>query len=91
MSNHRLSHGGTGEEVSTADKPLPQLLYDQVDNEMRNPIKKHEDKDTAHTQVEWSPSTIYAQVDKKKSKKKGKIPSQTPGVLLCVNFPTVFL
>ena len=53
---------GGTREVSTAD----QL------------IKKEEDKDTANPQEEWSPSAIYAQVDKKKSKKKEKSPPQTP-------------
>ena len=43
---------------------------------MKNPIKKHDDKDTADPQEEWSPSIIYAQVDQKKSKKK--CPLQTP-------------
>ena len=78
VSNHRLSHGGKGEEVSTADQPLPQLLHDQVDNEMNNPIKKDEDKDSAEPQDKWPLSEIYAQVDKKKSKKKEKILPQTP-------------
>ena len=54
VSNCRQSHGGTGEEVSTAD----QL------------IEKEEDKDTANPQEECSPFAIYAQVNKKKSKKK---------------------
>ena len=71
MSNCRQSHGGTGKEVSTADQPLPQLLHHQVK-------KKDEDKYTADSQEEWSQSAIYAQVDKKKSKKKEKIPPQTP-------------
>ena len=73
VSNYRLSHGVTGEEVSTADQPLPQLFYAQAVN---NPIKKNEDKDTADLQEEWPPSAIYAQVDKKKSKEKS--PPQTP-------------
>ena len=60
MFNHRLSHGGTREEVITADQPLPQLLYAQVDNGMKNPIKKNEDKDTADPHEDWFPSTIYA-------------------------------
>ena len=58
VSNSRLSHGGTREEVSTAD----QL------------IKKVEDKDTANPQKNWSPSAIYTQVDKKKSKKEKSPP-----------------
>ena len=74
VSNCRQSHGGTGKEVSTADQPLPQLLHDEVDNEMKNPIKKDENKDTAHSQEEWSPFTIYAQLEKKKK----MIPPQTP-------------
>ena len=74
VSNCRQPHGGTGEEVSTA---VPQLLYYQVDNELKNPIKKQKDKYTVDSQEEQSPSTIYAQVDKKKSKKKEKIPPQT--------------
>ena len=75
VSNLRLSHSGMGEEVSTADRTLPQLFYAQTVN---NPIKKDEDKDTAHPQEEWPPSVIYAQVDKKKSKKKERSPPQTP-------------
>ena len=62
VSNCRQPHGGTGEEVITAN----QL------------IKKEEDKDTANPQEEWSPSAIYDQVDKKKSKKKEKSLPQTP-------------
>ena len=62
VSNYKQPHGVTGEEVSTADQPLPQL-YTQAVN---NPIKKDEDKDTADLQEEWPPSAIYAQVDKKK-------------------------
>ena len=52
VSNHRLSHGWTGEEVSTANQPLPQLFYAQFG--YNNPIKKDEDKDTANPQEEWS-------------------------------------
>ena len=63
VSNHRQQHGERGEEVGTADQPLPQLFYVQVGN---NPIKKDEDKDP---QEEWPPSAIYAQVDKKKKEK----------------------
>ena len=72
VSNCRQSHGETEEEVCTADQPLPQLFYTQAAN---NPIKKVEDKDTADPQEEWLPSAIYAQVDKKKSKKN---PPHTP-------------
>ena len=78
VSNCRQPHDRTGEEVKKADQSLPQLLHYQVDNELKNPVKKHEDKNTVDSQEEWSPSTIYAQVDKKKSKKKEKIPPQTP-------------
>ena len=66
VSNCRQPYGETGEEVSIADQPLPQLFYTIVGN---NPIKKDEDKDTADPQ-EWPPSAIYARVDKKKSKKR---------------------
>ena len=79
VSNCRQPHGGvTVEEVSTTDQTLPQLLHVQFDNEMKNTIKKYEDKNTADPQEEWPSSTIYAQVNKKKGKKKGKIPSLTP-------------
>ena len=71
VSNCRLSRSGTGEEVRTNDQLF---LHDQVDNEMKNPIKK---QDTADQHEEWPPSAIYAQVDKK-SKKKEKSPPQTP-------------
>ena len=73
VSNHRQPHSKTGEEMSTVDRTLPQLFYAQTVN---NPIKKDEDKDTAHPQEEWPPSAIYAQVDKEMSKKKEKISSQ---------------
>ena len=76
VSNCRQPHSETGKKASTTDQPHPQLLfYAQAAN---NPIKKNEDKDTAYPQEEWPPSVIYAQVDKKKSKKKDKSLSQTP-------------
>ena len=64
VSNHRLSYDGMGEEVCTADQPLPHSKVEM------NPIKNDEDKDIANPQEEWSPSAIYAHVNKKKSKKK---------------------
>ena len=75
VSNCRQPHGGTGEEVSTADQLLPQIFYVQAGN---NPIKKDEFKDIADPQEEWPPFAIYVQVDKKKSKKKEMNPPQTP-------------
>ena len=74
VSNCKQAHGETGKKVSTADQPLPQLFYTQVGN---NPIRKDEDKDTAYPQEEWPPSVIYAQVDKKKSKKKENTDTRT--------------
>ena len=59
VSNYRLSHCETGEEVRTT-------------------VMKNEDKDIANPQEEWSPSVIYAQVDKKRSKKEEKSPPQIP-------------
>ena len=70
VSNCRQPHDRIGEEVSTA---VPQLLHYQVDNELKN-----QDKYTIDSQEEHSPSTIYALVDKNKSKKKEKILPQTP-------------
>ena len=75
VSNCRQPHGGTGDEVCTADQPLPQLFYVQAGY---NPIKKDEDKDTVDPQEEWPPFAIYTQVDKKNSKKKEKSLPQTP-------------
>ena len=71
VSNHRLSYDGMGEEVCTADQPLP---HSQVG---MNPMKNDEDKDIPNPQEEWSPSAIYAQVNKKKSKKK-EVSEDTP-------------
>ena len=50
VSNYRLSHGVTGEEVSTADQPLPQLFYAQASN---NLIKKDEDKNTSGFHLQY--------------------------------------
>ena len=61
VSNYRQPHSGTGEEVCTADLPLPQLLNNQV-NKKKSPPQ---------TPQPYTPlDQMYAQVDKKKSKKR---------------------
>ena len=66
VCNRRLSHGGKGEEGSTANQPLPQLFYAQVDK------KKRKKKSQPQTPQPYTPplDQLYAQVDKKKSKKR---------------------
>ena len=68
VSNH---NDGMGEEVCTVDQPL---THTQIG---MNPMKNDEDKDIATPQEEWSPSAIYAHVNKKKSKMK-EVSEDTP-------------
>ena len=65
VSNCRQPHGETGEEVCIADQPLPQLFNAQVGN------KKMKKKSPPQTPQPYIPlDQMYAQVDKKKSKKR---------------------
>ena len=64
VSNYRQPHGGTGDELSTADQPLTQLFNAQVD-------KKKRKKSPPQTPQPYTPlEQMYAQVDKKKIKKR---------------------
>ena len=87
VSNCREPHGGTGEEVITANQPLPQLLHDQVDK------KKRKKKSLPQTPQPYTPlDQLYAQVDKKKSKKKEVSedpPCESGDVYSVVNKPSV--
>ena len=72
VSNCRQPHSGTGEEVCTADLPLPQLLNTQVNK------KKRKKKSPPQTPQPYTPlDQMYAQVDKKKSKKR-EVSEDTP-------------
>ena len=87
VSNCRLSHGGTGEEVSIADKLLPQLFNPQVDK------KKRKKKSPPQTPQPYTPplNQLYAQVDKKKSKKREvseDLPCESGDVYSVVNRPS---
>ena len=68
VSNNRKPHGGTEEEVSTADQPLSQLFNAQVDKKKK---KKKKKKSPPQTPQPYTPlDQLYAHVDKKKSKKR---------------------
>ena len=64
VSNCRQPHCRTGEEVSTADKPLLRLFNAKVDKKKRK--KSPPQTPQPYTSLEQ----MYAQVDKKKSKKR---------------------
>ena len=86
VSNCRLSQGGTGEKVSTAHKPLPQLFNAQVDK------KKRKKKSPPQTPQPYTPlDQMYAHVDKKKGKKRevsGDPPCESGDVYSVVNKPS---